>query len=1495
MGRPRKYATQAEAARAHATAKATSDRQRYLRKKHGDAIPRYVAYMPVPSDVPSTTPPDLLLRSDCVGPSTAPTMRSDNIQDGPASATEHPQPQPLPLPLALQPPAFYLRPEDDDVQKEQQEQRNKEAAVGQETYTQAYEDAVLAQLDDADSIASSQQLLHEASLFARSSGSGCPPKKQRQRSPQRSLPRICQQSNDSDDFLTVGTLLQARAAVDTYQDQQSMPSPLPLPHRLADEDTISSAVKDNYTKGKLDDSWLEDSELENSRQEDSRLEESDLEDSKSEDSESENSESADSKLEYSESEDSESEDSESEDSESEDSELEDSESEDSESEDSESEDSESEDSEPDNSEPEDIIGYISQQLRTFQGCSDAEHKKQAQEHAFHHCQPHIHPDCHSLSDITSILQGTFTSSATPLPDVLGSTKMMPPTPLPQCDFHSIFEGRISEGNANNPPPLALEEPLEERSPSPTPSTSSGSGSSSLPSISQIVATATTTATPTTANLTTATNSNSPLPNQSSLPRNLCLDSHHSSSSTRKEPEISFDIDSTCCFPTSLAVAKNGIKLNATAEAALNLSASIHFAVCTTQLNAQQELTSIAIPIHLLPHYCLGRIVNMDDMHIFICFPNLHESSSYSSSNCLSIEDQELWFDGILLPCLNQALASPNKKLYYPASKRVAEHTATAAATEGFVRKFSSRRQIIDHTVQQEDLELLWPLICNRIEEAVAVGAPEARFAKPLLFISHKNSKLQYMKSGAAKDILQLLPMAYDAWLRGWTFGMDERFYSKEDTFVDLAKQTTSWDSALPFDQLSSDTRAEVYIWRQCCLKKYLATRRRHCHRRHRKRKQGAQAPEVTYYPFATFGQAGGITIASKYGSAAYIAGLIYSQFYSLIKVPFDAAKVYIFNNDAMENLALDPAYVQTLQHVGGAVAFSPKVCEISYLCSKSRAHVNFEDNQWRSYGVREEHRLSMKAVEKIVQQWRQWQQEESVAEEDLDETMDADGDVVESSKDDEDLYEMMEADGEVVVNRQDVQRRPPLPPPLPPLLPPPLPLPYYVFSSKDMFAFLRAQLNRYCFLFEHVYAWTGKTHSLPEFMMMVLALRALRFSYGSGILCAESLLYKDQWQNKKGQRVEGIGIKTTMHQCGFGWFLPKINWSTIRLLPQYTDHFLAGNMLLHSEYQRRWRAVRDLGDVYIRLHQAGRWFATYNVQGSQRREEAWLEYLLALNIQQFHADTIQHALTSSNKTHPELSATATASSSSSGGTGLAKLSYCLQGMHTMFEVDEQLGPPHTAMGNVVAITSTWELLELLFGWEESPPKQRGPWQKKTYRLIFRQTYDLIASQLGARRAQEWYHQFLTTVLLTHWVLPYATATAFLPLSKTNKKKGMKGRMIWFSSVLQEPPAFCPLSWPAGLARSLSNITTMIQLDALSRSQSKWRSSDLIDAYCKLGLFSKLSSMSFFKLGFSQDSTTLVPTWEHGKPLPLQMVLDIRDKTLDELDIYMQQEFELTDV
>ena len=59
-----------------------------------------------------------------------------------------------------------------------------------------------------------------------------------------------------------------------------------------------------------------------------------------------------------------------------------------------------------------------------------------------------------------------------------------------------------------------------------------------------------------------------------------------------------------------------------------------------------------------------------------------------------------------------------------------------------------------------------------------------------------------------------------------------------------------------------------------------------------------------------------------------------SQSYGSIKTPFDSAKVYVFDNDSVEILALDPGYVRSLQQEGGVIIFLKGVCEFAYRNSK---------------------------------------------------------------------------------------------------------------------------------------------------------------------------------------------------------------------------------------------------------------------------------------------------------------------------------------------------------------------------------------------------------------------------------------------------------------------------------------------------------------------------------------------------------------------------------
>ncbi|KAN0090652.1 hypothetical protein V8E51_013788 [Hyaloscypha variabilis] len=220
-------------------------------------------------------------------------------------------------------------------------------------------------------------------------------------------------------------------------------------------------------------------------------------------------------------------------------------------------------------------------------------------------------------------------------------------------------------------------------------------------------------------------------------------------------------------------------------------------------------------------------------------------------------------------------------------------------------------------------------------------------------------------------------------------------------------------------------------------------------------------------------------------------GLIYSQFYGLIKTPFNSSKVYVFNNNSVENLALDPGYIRSLY--------------------KKRAYANL------------------------------W-----------------------------DLYD------------------------------------------DKLLGFLSAQINKYCFLFKHVLTHIAMIYSLLEIIVIVAALRALWFYYGKQVR----------------------GMRDAMERYG--------------LAPPYGENILMGNLLIYEEYKRRWRAVKDLRDVYIRFNQA--------------ESYKWLEYLHTLNLEQFDANRC-----------PELTPGAVRQE--------GEIRFCYNSIRRMFRVDGVPSPPHFVTGN----------------------------------------------------------------------------------------------------------------------------------------------------------------------------------------------------------------------
>jgi hypothetical protein len=992
---------------------------------------------------------------------------------------------------------------------------------------------------------------------------------------------------------------------------------------------------------------------------------------------------------------------------------------------------------------------LARQLRNFQGCTHEEHREADRLHQEHHQRPDVHSKCSSLQEVTELLRGN--GGGSPIPDVLAaaksmkSLKMMKPTDFAGLDCKAAFEGISSDDIGTR---------------------------------------------------------------DENLPRSLCLSQYHTSSRKNRRAIESFDIDSTCCFPTSLAVARQGIYWFPAAHPFLNLTADIHFGLRVPSYNIRGARIEKHTPLHKIPHYCFGSLIGMTVVDILFFFPMLHADSDHEHSTFLSKEDHELLYDGILAPCLHKVIRSSNILLHIPASARIANADAIALSAENFARKDSARQQLLNHPLQPQYLDGLWVLI----QETIAENPLSHRFQGVTLFMHAKNTKLETM---VERD----LTAAFDGWFRSWAGATDPQFYNKDRTFVDLAKQVTSEDSDLPYDQLPEDHEAEVYLWKKCCLDAHAKTRIL-------LNADGSPAkrnPKRTTYVWATMRDTIGQTFFATPQSREAQDGQVYSQFYALVKNPFDTSKVYIFANESLENLALDPGYIRSLQQQGGSITFSKRVCELSFLHSKNRAYVNLVDNGWKSIGVREEHRISLTMMEEIYQQWRQW-----------------------------DLY-----DDEAESSR---------------------PLPYYIIPTKDLLDFLYTQINKYCFLFEHVLAHTAMTYSLPETIVMVTALRALRFCYSSNLLQRESLLYKDRWEViRNGRPVikEGLGMQETIERCGLGWFLPKFNWATWRFAPPHGENILVGNMLMHEEYKRRWRAVKDLRDVYVRFSQAEAWYDRYNVRANPPLLAKWLEYLHALNLEQFDTD-VWKAMLKSNKRTSELAPDAVARQ--------GEIQFCHHSMKRIFSINGTSVAPHFVTGNKMRFERVGALLNFLFLWEDG--EDRAGWGHKPYRTILQKTFELIERRLGNRRANLWLDEFFHLVRLTHWVLPYATNTALISSTKTSHSQHLQGRMMWFSAVYANP-AVVALPFQSQ-PRTLYDILWAARQEVFgdSRDQHPWGTSQLIKACCSQGLkmVGPDDTEDFWVVGRKSDGLKgFLPLWERTRPPRLTMMEQIKGKSLDELE------------
>ncbi|KAM6506746.1 hypothetical protein FALCPG4_018840 [Fusarium falciforme] len=424
---------------------------------------------------------------------------------------------------------------------------------------------------------------------------------------------------------------------------------------------------------------------------------------------------------------------------------------------------------------------------------------------------------------------------------------------------------------------------------------------------------------------------------------ICLDEDERVSN---DAGVTFDVDSVVAFPSNLAVAKRGIRWSPTRMTVSDLQSDLHLrSIPVTYLDANGKQHQVHRPVHQIPHYTFGRVVGFEDISLYLLFPNLYREEQKCSK--LRDEDFRLWMDGILLPAIYQCYSTAHVQ-HYPSSYDHSRCNSAARGVEALSQRVHpvAREQQLVYYLPPEALADVWAKIL-----ATAQEPGFQQFQDVTILLQAKNLKV------LTKDVTwEKMVSRFQTY---WASAIDES-HTITDVYYDVGKETCPQQASqvVPWSQLAAgviddptEKRAETLLYRRCCLESYAfqvgngSTD-----------DQGTQ--KQVFHPFSMLRDTGSLTIETGKRSLRRAAGLLYSQFYPSVKEVFAAGNVYPFTNTAIETLALDKKLRKTWELVGGGLSHQPAALIKAYLYTKLRCHYALLGSMQKSFGIREEHRVS---------------------------------------------------------------------------------------------------------------------------------------------------------------------------------------------------------------------------------------------------------------------------------------------------------------------------------------------------------------------------------------------------------------------------------------------------------------------------------------------------------------------------------------------------------
>lgn len=765
-----------------------------------------------------------------------------------------------------------------------------------------------------------------------------------------------------------------------------------------------------------------------------------------------------------------------------------------------------------------------------------------------------------------------------------------------------------------------------------------------------------------------------------------------------------DVDSYVGFATSLAVAKNGLKVIVVQRPTPSLKAGLHLGRFKVWIHdelgdlVQETFRSI----HEIPQISVGRFVDNDDLELTILCPHAVRTNQQIAK--LTEEQFTLWMDEVFLPAIHDSVNSFQSRSIPNTYENAVYRSRLRFRNR--LRGNNTRTQLLAYHIQGQDLERLWDNI----------GYHRARLTEPwfrdlMLVVNAKGIKLSTSSSS----------------VRELRTKLKQRLTSKIDPhFISLAYFDLGKEYGDPESNLQEEAVGRTSLWQLSYLDAVLAKFRDLTPPGHKNPIREQQYPQYFIHGV------GSVTMEPQEGAYLRNNGLIYAQWYNTVKDLFAAGDNYLAENPAIGDLGLDPHKLAVMQHTAQAISTKQETLIQAYLHIKRFVHSIRRRGHGKAYSMREEYRVRSDLFETIMETLLRLEEQKegnphaSRAWDNLGILGRFDsGGSIDSN--------WLLADTSVSYSPNHDLYQPPA-------------QSYLCWWTPAFLQWTRWQINRFCFGIEFLLSdvprgtmisWSQTQtismffHAIACFLGQGTPGYAVRFWYDVFPPRAQDDVYAEQ-------RL-GMGMLTTMYRTGFPWFLDRLHWPSLTFRPELATRLGFARLDIERRLHRHQREIMGIRDFGQRIESCSSWLIRFGVVPTCRQLLYHLFFQLC--VHQLRCDTLQHVRDSIKKKWLE-----------HVDRGEIPLSYdALTAVMTRGR-----GGIKIKANPKDQISDFAGLFRYLYA-DKVPRHARN----LPYLLLYRTACQVIKDAWGAAESETWMTTYGRYLMATSWCLPYPGNNRFM--------------------------------------------------------------------------------------------------------------------------------------